>query len=72
MDIQYAKDLIVRDMVVFLMTEEGKTLKEALGIIYNSVLYEKLSDSETGLYFQSSDYNYELLQNELKTGKLMP
>lgn len=38
--------------------------------IYNSQTYEKITDLSTGLYFQSSDYNYNLLQHEMKYGKV--
>lgn len=70
MDTQYAKDLIVQDIIYFLMSEENMSMESAMETVYNSLFFEKLSDDETGLYFQSSDYNYELLQNEIKTGRL--
>ena len=46
------------------------SLEEALDCVYNSELFEKLQDVNTGLYYQSSSYNYELLKNEMKYGKI--
>ena len=46
------------------------SITEALDVVYNSQLYEKILDLETGLYYQSAGYNYELLRNELLTGKV--
>ena len=46
------------------------SLEEALDCVYNSELFEKLQDLETGLYYQSSGYNYELLKEEIKYGKV--
>lgn len=70
MDIQYAKDLIAQEITSCLMEDEHIDMKSAMGILYNSQLYEKLQDSDTGLYYQSPYYCYELLQHELKYGKL--
>lgn len=40
----------------------------AFSVVYNSEFYNKLLDTETGLYLEGSAYNYELLKNELKSG----
>jgi hypothetical protein len=42
-----------------------------MDVVYGSVLFEKLSDPETGLYRESSAYVYGLLVDELKTGKFV-
>lgn len=68
MDIQYAKDLIISDIITFLVTEQQMSFDNAMSTVYNSVFYKLLQDTETGLYFQSADYNYELLERELKYG----
>jgi len=39
-------------------------------LIYNSEVYIKLMDKETGLYIESSAYVYELLKEEYRMGKL--
>ena len=45
-------------------------MTEAMDMVYNSQLYEKILDVGTGLYYQSAGYNFELLKKEMLTGKL--
>ena len=47
------------------MLYQNVSFQEALDLLYNSTLYDKILDTETGLYLQSPDYNYELLQEEM-------
>ena len=49
----------------------GYSIPEAMDAVYNSQLYEKVLDLETGLYYQSAGYNYEYLRRELLTGKML-
>ena len=67
---QYLVEGITKDIVCFLMVEEGFELSEALGIFYNSDTFAKLTDEETGLYIESSSFVYEILKSELKYGKI--
>ena len=60
----------IKDMAMWLMEDFKYSLEEALDCVYNSELFEKLQDVNTGLYYQSSSYNYELLKNEMKYGKI--
>ena len=46
------------------------SVEQALRTVYNSELYKKLCEQNTGLYFQSPLYVYDYLKNEIKTGKL--
>ena len=59
-----------KDMVTWLMEDFKYSLEEALDCVYNSELFEKLQDLSTGLYFQSSSYNFKLLKDEMKYGKI--
>ena len=67
---QYLVEGITKDIVYFLMEEEGYELTEALGVFYNSETFAKLTDEETGLYIESSSFVYEILKSELKYGKI--
>ena len=58
----------IKDMAMWLMEDFKYSLEEALDCVYNSELFEKLQD--LGLYYQSSGYNYELLKEEIKYGKV--
>ena len=61
----------IKDMAMWLMEDFKFSLEEALDCVYNSELFEKLQDIETGLYYQSSGYNYELLKEEMKYGRIL-
>ena len=61
----------IKDMVMWLMEDFKYSLEEALDCVYNSELFERLQNLETGLYYESSGYNYELLKDELKYGKIV-
>ena len=64
-EFQNMKEEIVKDMISRLMDERGLTMPEAFEKVYNSRLFEKLNDPQTGLYFQSSGYVYSYLLDEL-------
>ncbi len=64
-EFQNMKEDIVKDMISRLMEERGLSMQDAFDKVYNSRLFEKLSDPKTGLYFQSSGYVYSYLQDEL-------
>jgi hypothetical protein len=60
----------IDQMTVFLMEDYHLELPAALELVYNSQLYEKIINLDTGLYFQSAAYNYELLKHEIDYGKI--
>lgn len=62
-------DSIVEDMTRFLVEDRKMSVIEALDTVYGSTLYDKLTDIETGLYYQSARYNYNMLRRELDYGK---
>ncbi len=64
-EFQNMKEEIVKDLISRLMEERGITMQEAFDIVYQSRLFEKLNNPNTGLYFQSSGYVYSYLQDEL-------
>lgn len=68
--VQYLIEGISKDIVLYLMEDEGIDINSALVLFHNSTTFEKLSLEETGLYVESSAYVYELLKSELKFGKL--
>ena len=65
-EVQNMKEEIVKDLIARLMDERGLSMQEAFDTVYNSRLFEKLSDPQTGLYFQSSGYVYSYLQEEIE------
>ncbi len=53
-------------MAKFLKDDYSLSTIDALDKIYNSAIYQKLLNFETGLYLQSPGYIYSYLQDELK------
>ena len=69
-DFNYMKEALAADLAEFLAKDFNMTITEALDAMYGSETYSKLCDPNTGLYFQSSQYVYSFLKNELLTAKM--
>ena len=67
---KFLLDTLTKNLVLKVIEEFGYNIQEAMSVVYNSQLYEKVLDLETGLYYQSAEYNYELLRHELLNGKI--
>lgn len=67
-DFNYMKEAMAADLAELLAKDFGMGVTESLDTLYNSETYAKLSDPATGLYFQSTQYVYSFLKNELNTG----
>ena len=63
-------DSLVEQLAVWAMKDYSLSMTEALQLVFNSQLYDKVVDLDTGLYYQSAAYNYGLLKHELVYGKL--
>ena len=68
--ISYLTEGITKDIVSYLMEDEGLSMTEAIALFYNSETFARLSDPATGLYVESSVYVYEMLKMELKMGRI--
>ena len=64
-------EYMFQDLVEMLTEDKNLEYDKAMHIIYDSEVYEKLLDIETGLYAESSAYVYDLLQDELKYGHIV-
>ena len=62
---------ITQDVIAFFVEDEGISIEQAMSILYNSEVFIKLSDRETGLYRESSAYVAGLLKDEILNGKLV-
>ena len=56
---QLMMDLITADVVAAIMEETSASAQEAMKAFYNSEAFDRLCDTETGLYRESSGYMYE-------------
>lgn len=63
-------DSLVEQLALWAMKDYSLSMTEALQLVFNSQLYDKVVDLDTGLYYQSAAYNYGLLKHELVYGKL--
>ena len=61
---------LVEQLALWAMRDYRLSMVEALQLVFNSQLYEKVLDLETGLYYQSAAYNYGLLKHEIDYGKI--
>lgn len=64
-------ECIIRDAVDMLTTDKSIGYDEAMNIFYNSEVFEKLQDVETGLYLESSAYVYDLFKDETNFGHII-
>lgn len=55
-------------MTEFLIEDYQMPIASALQFIYNSDTYQKLTQTDNGLYGQSASYVYELLSREYVSG----
>ena len=65
------KECIVSDVVSYIVEDEKISIPDAFEMFYTSNNFTKLQDSETGMYFQSSQYTYDIFLEELKHGKFV-
>ena len=64
-------EYIIQDVVDMLATDQNIEYDEAMNKFYNSEVFEKLQDEETGLYLESSGYVYDLFKDELNFGHII-
>jgi hypothetical protein len=69
-DFNYIKEAVTDDLAELLAQDFEMSITEALDALYGSETDTKLCDPATGLYFQSTQYIYSFLKNELATGQL--
>ena len=50
------KEQLTASLIQILVEEHGYSLEDALDRVYTSPIFEKLSDPNTGLFFQSPRY----------------
>lgn len=58
-------ETLTRELITRLMEERFLSMREAMDIVYNSKIYSALNNLDTGLYFQSPAYVYDVLEEEI-------
>jgi hypothetical protein len=69
--ITFLKEFLAADLIASIMEDTGMSTGEAMNQFYNSQVFERLEDTGTGLYRESSAYVYELYKDERKYGRLV-
>lgn len=64
------EEMIVHNLVLYLMRDFGMDMTTAFQTVFNSEVYERLTDAETGLYIESPVYVYDYLIKEMRMGKV--
>ena len=64
-------EYIVQDIVDMFSSDQDIEYDEAMNKFYNSKVFEKLQDKETGLYMESSEYVYDLFKDEINFGRII-
>lgn len=67
---KYLIDRAVDVMTGYFVQDQKQGIEQAIDFIYNSDTYQKLINTQTGLYTQSPAYIYQLLEHEYKTAKM--
>ena len=67
--INFIIDCDVEEIVSLSQEDYGMKILDAFNTVYNSNIYKKLIDTETGLYIQSPLYIYEYLKEEINESK---
>ena len=69
--IRFMKDFVTTDVVLAIVEDTGLAAEEAMNDFYNSEVFDRLCDTETGLYRESGGYVYELYKSEKELGRLV-
>jgi hypothetical protein len=64
-------DFVTSSVVSCIMEDEGFSVSEAMLAFYNSQVFDRLCDIETGLYRESGGYVYDLYKIEKEYGCLV-
>jgi hypothetical protein len=60
---EYLKMFVTRNVIAYIAKDNGVDIKTAMEIFYSSEIFDKLQDTETGLYRESASYVYDLFRN---------
>lgn len=64
-------EYIIQDVIDMLVTDQNIEYDEAMNKFYNSEVFSKLQEEETGLYMESSEYVYDLFKDEMNFGHII-
>jgi hypothetical protein len=65
------REYLIQDIIDEICTDQNIEYDEAMNKFYNSEVFEKLMNDETGLYIESPDYVYDLFKDEMNFGHIV-
>jgi hypothetical protein len=69
--ITFMINFVTSEVVFSIMKDFNLSVQEAMKIFYNSEVFDRLCDIETGLYRESGGYVYDLYKSEKEHGSLI-
>ena len=69
--IRFMMNFVTSNVISIIVEEKNYSVQKAMKIFYNSVVFNRLCNPETGLYRESPGYVYELFKTELEYGRLV-
>ena len=64
-------EFVIQDIIDMLSKDQHIEYDEAMDLFYESEVFDKLQDVETGLYRESSAYIYDLYKDEMNFGHIV-
>ena len=64
-------EFVVQDVVEMISKDMHIDYEDAMNYFYESQIFDKLQDVDTGLYRESSAYVYDLYKDELNFGHIV-
>jgi len=69
--IKFMINYITTEVIMDIINDKTLSVQETMKNFYNSEVFNRLCDHETGLYRESGGYIYELYKDEKKYGRLV-
>ena len=64
-------EYVIQDVIEMIVINQKLEYDEAMNKFYNSEVFEKLIDKDTGLYLESPEYVYDLFKDEMNFGHII-
>lgn len=61
----------IQNIIDMITTDQQIEYDDAMNKFYNSQVFEKLLEIETGLYLESPEYVYDLFKDEMNFGRII-
>ena len=64
-EFRYLKETLSKDLIALLMEHKGMSMEDAFRCYYKSDTFQKITNPDTGLFFQSPGYVFSYLEEEM-------